>query len=127
MWTPDLRAAVSSMTEEQKDNVLVFLESNTEELARLPNGRSVQDVANTHTLLDYLPTLEPNVGANSARIGHGSADKVAIRLLPKFENFLGKVKDGFKFIENFKMKSVGMTEPKRVATYVALDDIATVL
>ena len=98
------------MSEEQKDNVLIFLECNTEELAGLPNGRGVQAVANTYTLLDYLPTLEPNTGANSARIGHRSADKVASGLLVKFENFSDKVKDGFKFIEEFKMKYVGMTE-----------------
>ena len=77
------------MSEEQKDNVLVFLECNTEELDGLPNGQGVQAVANTCTLLDYLPTMEPNAGSNSARIGHGSADKVASSLLSKFENFLG--------------------------------------
>ena len=93
----------------------------------MPNGCGVQTVANTCTLLDYLLTLEPSAGANSARIGHGLADKVVSSLLPKFENFLGKVKDGFKFKEEFKMKSVGMTEPKRMATFVALGGIATAL
>ena len=38
LGTPELRAAVASMTEEQKDGTLVFLECNTEELAGLPNG-----------------------------------------------------------------------------------------
>ena len=90
------------MSEEQKDNVLVFLECNTEELAGLPNGRGIQAVANCCSLVDYLPTLELNVGANSARIGHGSADKVVSSLLPKFENFLSKVKDGFKFIKDLR-------------------------
>ena len=127
LGTPELRAAVASMSEEQKDDVLVFLECNTEELAGLPNGRGIQAIANCRALLDYLPTLEPNAGANSARIGHGSADEVASSLLPKFENFSGKVKDGFKFIEEFKMKSVGMTEPKCMATFVAFGGIATVL
>ena len=56
LGTPELRAAVASMSEEQKDNVLVFLEFKTEELAGLPDGRGVQAVANTCTLLDYLPT-----------------------------------------------------------------------
>ena len=125
LGTPELRAAVASMSEEQKDNVLVFLECNTEELAGLPNGRGIQANANCRSLLDYLPTLRPNAGANSARIGHRSAYKVASSLLPKFENFLGKVKDGFKFIEKFKMKSVGMTEPKHMATSIALSGIAT--
>ena len=88
LGTPELRAVVASMSEEQKDDVLVFLECNTEELAGLPNGRGIQAVANCKSLLDYLPTLEPNVGANSARIGHGSADKIGSSLLPKFESFL---------------------------------------
>ena len=56
LGTPELRAAIAPMSEEQKDNVLVFLECNTKELAELPNGHGVQAVANTHTLLDYLPT-----------------------------------------------------------------------
>ena len=47
--------------------------------------------------------------------------------MPKFENFSGQVKDGFKFIEEFKMKSVGMTEPKQMATFIALGGIATAL
>ena len=96
LGTPKLEAAVASMSEEQKDNVLVFLECDTKELAGLPNGCGIQAVANCCSLLNYLPTLEPNAGANSARIGHGSADIVASSLLSKFENFLGKVKDGLK-------------------------------
>ena len=31
------------------------------------------------------------------------------------------------FIEEFKMKSVGMTEPKQMATFIALGGIATAL
>ena len=57
LGTPELRAAVASMSEEQKDDVLVFLECNTEELAGLPNGRGIQAVANYKSLLDYLPTV----------------------------------------------------------------------
>ena len=38
LGTPELRAAVASMSEEQKDDALVFLECNTEELAGLPDG-----------------------------------------------------------------------------------------
>ena len=57
LGTPELRAAVASMSEEQKDDALVFLECNTEELAGLPNGQGMQAVANFHTLLDYLPTI----------------------------------------------------------------------
>ena len=56
LGTPELRAAVASMNEEQKDDALVFLECNTEELAGLPDGQGIQAVANVRTLLDYLPT-----------------------------------------------------------------------
>ena len=78
-------------------------------------------------MLDYLPTIEPNTGGNPVRVAHKSADGVASSLLPKFEIFLGQVKDGFKFIEEFKTKSVGMTEPKQMATLIALGGIATAL
>ena len=54
-------------------------------------------------------------------------DEVEFSLLPKFEILLGQVKDGFKFIEEFKIKSVGMTEPKQMATFIALGGIATTL
>ena len=57
LGTPELRAAIASMSEEQKDDALIFLECNTEELAGLPNGRGIQAVANCRALLDYLPTI----------------------------------------------------------------------
>ena len=62
LGTLDLRAAVASMSEEQKDDTLVFLERNTEELAGLPNSWGMQAVANVCTLLDYFPTIESNAG-----------------------------------------------------------------
>ena len=64
---------------------------------------------------------------NPFRVAHKSADKVAFSLLPKFQKNLGQVKDGFKLIKEFKMKSVGMTEPKQMATFIALGGIATAL
>ena len=45
-------------------------------------------------------------------------------MLPKFEIF-GHVKDIFKFIIEFKMKSMGLSDPKRVATFIALGGIVT--
>ena len=51
----------------------------------------------------------------------------SVHLLPKFKNFLGQVKDDFNLIEEFMMKSVGMTEPKQMATFIALGGIATAL
>ena len=82
------------MNEEQKDNALIFLECNTEELAGLPDGRGIQAVANVRTLLDYLPTFEPNAGGNPVRVASESADGVASSLLPKFKKFSGQVEDG---------------------------------
>ena len=118
---------MAAMSDEQRDNALVFLEYNNEELAGLPDGRGIQAVANGCNLLDYLPTIEPKAGGNPVRVASKSADRVASTLLPKFENFSGQVKDGFKFIEEFKMKSVGMTEPKQMDTFIALGSIATAL
>ena len=40
---------------------------------------------------------------------------------------MGQVKDGFKFIEEFKIKSMRITEPKQMATFLALGVIATTL
>ena len=64
LGTPELRAAVAPMSEEQKDDALIFLKCNTEDLAGLPDGQGMQAVANVHTLLDYLPIIEPNIGGN---------------------------------------------------------------
>ena len=58
------------MTEEQKDDALVLLECNAEELAGLPNGQGMQDVANVCNLLDYLHTFEPKVEGNQMRVTH---------------------------------------------------------
>ena len=56
LGTPELRAAVAAMTDEQRDDALVFLECNTEELAGLPDGCGIQAIANARNLLDYLPS-----------------------------------------------------------------------
>ena len=56
LGTPELRAAVASMSEGQKDDALVFLKCNTEELAGLPNSQGMQAIENVCTLVDYLPT-----------------------------------------------------------------------
>ena len=90
LGTPELRAAVASMSEKQKDDALVFLKCNTEELAGLPNGQGMQAVVNVCTLLDYFPTIEPNVGGNPVRVAHKSADGVASSLLPKFKKISGQ-------------------------------------
>ena len=75
-----------------------------------------------------LPSkIDPNTGGNPVRVASKSADGVASNLLLKFENFSGQVKDGFRFIEELKMKYVWMTEPKQMATFIALGGIATAL
>ena len=107
LGTPELKPTVAAMTDEQRDDTLVFLKCNTEELAGLPDGRGIQAVANIRNLLDYLLIIEPNTGGNPVRVASKSADGVLSNLLPKFENFSGQVKDGFKFIEEFKNKSMG--------------------
>ena len=38
LGTSELRAAFASMSEEQKDDAVILLECNNEELAGLPNG-----------------------------------------------------------------------------------------
>ena len=49
------------MTDEQRDDALLFLECNTEELAGLSDGQCIQAVANGHNLLDYLFTIKLNI------------------------------------------------------------------
>ena len=65
---------MAAMTDEQRDNALVFLECNTEELAGLPDGSGIQAVANVRNLLDHLSTIEPNTGGNPVRVASKSAD-----------------------------------------------------
>ena len=73
-----------------------------------------------------MPTFEPNIGAfSNIRNTSNPAMEVASSMLPKFEKISGLVKDGFKFVEEFKMKSVGIKEAKKMATFMALGGIAT--
>ena len=62
MGTPELRAIMAALSDEQRDNTLVFLECYTEEQAGLLEGRVIQAVANIRNLLDYLQQNEPKVG-----------------------------------------------------------------
>lgn len=45
-----MRAAVAFMTEEQKFDVLVLLECNTENLAGLPDGYGIQDIKSLYII-----------------------------------------------------------------------------
>ena len=62
LGTPEFRAAVAAMSDEQRDNALVFLECNTEELAGLPDERGIQAVANIRNLLTTFQQLSPTRG-----------------------------------------------------------------
>ena len=80
-------------------------------------------MVNLCTLMECLPIIEPNTGANPIRVAHKFVDRVSPSLLPKIELFLGQVKAGFRFIEEFIMKSVGMTELKRMAASIAIKEL----
>ena len=54
LGTPKLRAAVSSLTSEQRDNAICFLKCSTEELSGLPDGQGIQELNNIHTIQGYL-------------------------------------------------------------------------
>ena len=60
------------------------------------------------------------------RVAQKSVYRAASSLLLKF-NFLGQVKDGSKPIKEFRRKSVRVTETKRMANFIAHDEITTSL
>ena len=47
----------------------------------------------------------------------------SILYLPKFENFSGQVKDRLKFVEGFKMKSMGMRVPSIWQPFWLLEEL----
>ena len=72
-----------------------------------------------------MPIFELNTGAVSiTRNIYGPAMEIVSSMLPKFEEISGLVKESFNFIEEFKIKSVGIKEAKRIATFNALGGIA---
>ena len=71
--------------------------------------------------------LKPMWGVLCDRAIHKSAGRVVSNMLPKFGNFLGQIKDVFKYIEEFKKNRLGMSEPKCMVIFVALIGIATLL
>ena len=79
------------------------MNNNIEELAVLPAGQGSLAFKLVKQLLDEMPIFEPNTGTVSiTRNIHGPAMEIASSMLPKFENFSGLVKEGFKFIEELK-------------------------
>lgn len=95
--------AVAAMAEEQKADTLLVLNNNIETLAAHLLGWGSLAVKLLKGLLEGMPKFKPNIGAvSNYRNTSGPAMKAAFSMLPKF--FSGLVKDGFKFIEEFKMK-----------------------
>ena len=86
LGTAELRAAVATLTNEKQNDAVCFLMHETDELAGFPDGWGIQDVAKAGTLLDYLPTIEPNPGGGPYdKVTHKSAGRVASYMLPKFK------------------------------------------
>lgn len=102
LGTPELRATVAAMKDEQRDNALVFLKCITEELVGLSDGRGIQAVAEVRNPYDYHPTIEPNAGCNPVRIIPKSADRVASNVLPKLKTFPCKSKMALDLLKSLK-------------------------
>ena len=83
MGTPELRAVVAAMKDGQRDNTLILLECNTEELLGLPDGCGVQAVANgiiCWTAFQQLSLTQGYLG----RIIPKYADGVMSNFLPRY-------------------------------------------
>ena len=64
LCNPELRAALSSITDEQRGKALLF-KQNTKELDEVPDGCGFQAFANIRNLLDYLSKIELNLGGGA--------------------------------------------------------------
>ena len=51
---------------------------------------------------------------------HGGVER---SLVPKMETFSGRVKEGHKFIETFKLQTVNMDDSRRIASFRALSGV----
>ena len=85
MGTPELKATMTTIKDEQRDNALVYLEFRTDELAELPDGCRIQAVVIVRNLLDYFPTIEPNMGGSPVRVIPKSADRVESKFCPNLK------------------------------------------
>ena len=76
LGTPKSKNAVAAITDEQRDDALVFLECNTEELSGLPDGHGIQEIANVSNLLYHLSTIELNAKGYPVSVFTRSAKRV---------------------------------------------------
>lgn len=118
-----LQRTIASMEEVLKNNCIMFLEGQAVQLAGLPIGEAQLAMDRVAELISDISTLEPNAGANqssSLQIETSSHGDVDVSLVPKLSNFSGRVEDGFRFLEDFKIKTHNMREVSRIATFKAL-------
>ena len=62
LGTPELRAVASAMSDEHRNDALVFLECNTEELAGLPDGRNIRPLQILKIYWTTFKQLSPTRG-----------------------------------------------------------------
>ena len=65
LGTPIMRAVIATLTSEQRDNTIFFLDCSIEELAGLNDGQCTQAMVYVHNFLDFLPTVDPNTGGSN--------------------------------------------------------------
>ena len=75
-----------------------------------------------NTLLNMMSTIEPNMGQIPipSQSSSGIGGRSESNLMPKMEYFLGNHKDGFGFIETFKVQTASMEEDQRICCFGAL-------
>ena len=117
--TPDFIRLKGKMTPAAIETVVRYMEQNTEKLRYVSvTGladavRWVDRLLGAFTITTFLQ-LSPTWGVIQLGLLTNLWTKQRPIYFPNLNFFLGQVKDGFKFIEEFKMKSVEMTEPKQM-------------
>ena len=124
----EVHMAEAALAEEQKVDALVLMNSNMEELDALPLGLGSLAVELVEELLNQTPILEPNVGVafNSRNTSNPAMERES-SMLPESSIKLTLSQIKLKFIEEFKIKSVGYVKVKQMATFIALISIAVAL
>jgi CRISPR/Cas system endoribonuclease Cas6 (RAMP superfamily) len=117
-----LQSFVAKLTDLERANCLLFLEGKIDELTALDGLATLDAINLTTQMIDRLPTNEPNAGAclQYDESLHGGVER---SLVPKMETFSGRVKEGHKFIETFKLQTVNMDDSRRIASFRALSGV----
>lgn len=103
LGAPKLRSAEAAMTDEQKEDTLLFLNNNVNKIVGLPKGWGIRAMVNIKQLLDYLPIIGPNAGGGVVpfnRRAYNNSNKIASSFLIKCENYSSQVNNKFRFIRN---------------------------